>query len=415
MKSEAIRTGTPFKAMFYPWVVVALALGAQAAAACASQGLPVLYPFVQTEFGLSRAQVGLITSALMGGGGVTVFVGGWLADVVGVKRVMTTILLCTGVLMGAFYLAHSFPMVLGLAVFIGAVESPGYPATTRAIMDWLPRRVLGFVMSLKQTGVPLAGAVAAAIAPAVAAASGWRAASAALGTFAVFVSLMFLFFYRDTPRGHEAPTRIGFATFRTLSRNRSVVLTTAWGIVFVGLQFIVLSYFVLFLVERAGASPVVAGGLLATAQTGSIVARIFWGTASDFAFRSRRGTMLGILGMLTAAAFFSVSLVDANSPGVVLVLVAIFLGVTTLSWHGVFTAHVGETVGAAQTGTALGAISTLQRVGMVGFPPLFGLLADLSGSYITGWRVGAALATITAIAMLVLGREARKRGAPATP
>ena len=48
----------------YLWVLLSLVTGASATQALMRMGLPVLYPFIQSEFGLSRAQVGLITSFL---------------------------------------------------------------------------------------------------------------------------------------------------------------------------------------------------------------------------------------------------------------------------------------------------------------------------------------------------------------
>ncbi|MCL0032113.1 hypothetical protein M1N14_01545 [Dehalococcoidia bacterium] len=42
------------------------------------QSIPVLYPFIRDDLGLTRAQVGLITSAIMGTSMITVVIGGWL-------------------------------------------------------------------------------------------------------------------------------------------------------------------------------------------------------------------------------------------------------------------------------------------------------------------------------------------------
>ena len=52
---------------FYIGLVVGLVLLSQLASAWSIFGLAALYPFIQDDMGLSRAQVGSITSCLLGG------------------------------------------------------------------------------------------------------------------------------------------------------------------------------------------------------------------------------------------------------------------------------------------------------------------------------------------------------------
>ncbi|MFC2066472.1 MFS transporter [Chloroflexota bacterium] len=108
----------------YIWVVLLLVTSAVLAQGLMRQGLPVLYPFIQSEFGLSRAQVGLITSALATGFMATVLLAGWLTDSFGVKRIIIVSSLSLAAFTLAFPLAYSFPVILTLAVFIGIVSSP---------------------------------------------------------------------------------------------------------------------------------------------------------------------------------------------------------------------------------------------------------------------------------------------------
>ena len=151
------------KRVYYPWIVLALVFGGHLGQAIATQGIPVLYPFIQAELGLSRAQVGFITSSTAASGAATVLLAGWLSDRLGVKRVLVIAMVSMAIVLGAFTLANSFHIILVLAAFIGIAYAPMYPSSTRAIIDWLPSRVLGLAMSLKQAGVPIGGALAAAV------------------------------------------------------------------------------------------------------------------------------------------------------------------------------------------------------------------------------------------------------------
>ncbi|MFC2066559.1 MFS transporter, partial [Chloroflexota bacterium] len=79
----------------YLRITLALVTGAALAQGLSRQGITVLYPFIQGEFGLSRAQVGLITSAMGIGFSTVVVLAGWLTDNFGVKRMITISLVCT--------------------------------------------------------------------------------------------------------------------------------------------------------------------------------------------------------------------------------------------------------------------------------------------------------------------------------
>jgi len=395
------------KGIPYPWVVVALALSAQMGIGWPSNGIPVLYPFIRDELSLSHAQVGLITSALAGGGVATAYLGGWLADVVGVKRVAVGLLVTMGVLMGAFPLTSSILTILILVVLVGVAQGPGYAIITRAIMDWIPRRTRGLAMGVRLTGGPLGGTLAAAVLPAVAIAVGWRVAAVMMGGLILLIGLGFLALYRDAPRHKATTPRMSFATLRMLMQNRGLVVATMWSAVFTALNVIIITYLILFLKEELKIPVVVAGAYLAVAQVSSFLARILWGVISDLLFGARRGVVLGIVGLLATLGLAGMGLLGAGAPGAMVGLLVVVLGLT-MGWPGVFTTLAGELAGTAQIGTALGAVTTVMLVSVITIPPLFGLLVDVSGSYSLAWGAAAALALVSTVALMVFGKEPQR-------
>ncbi|MFC1981715.1 MFS transporter [Chloroflexota bacterium] len=393
----------------YLWIVLPLLTGVAVAQALLRQGFPAVYPFVQNEFGLSLAQVGLITSTLAIGYAVVSVLAGWLTDAFGVKRIITISLLSLTAFTLAFPLAHAFSVVLALAIFTGFVSSPTGPAMTLAIIDWFPTRIRALAMSIKQVGVPIAGALTAAVLPALALAIGWRMAVAATGLLVLAIAISFILLYRDSPREAQVVHKFNLATFKTIVQNRSLVTTILWGTMFTGFQFIILSYFMLFAIEELELSPIVAGGMLAIAQVSSIIARVMWGAASDFLFHGRRIVVLAIVGFLTVMLMLGVSLMGAGIPSAVVYLIAIAIGLSTLSFHGVLITHVGEQAEAGQVGVTLGITNMSTHVGMMVIPPCFGYLVDISGSYSLGWRVAAVVAFVSTLGLLGFGRE-RQQG-----
>ena len=110
-------------------------------------------------------------------------------------------------------------------------------------MDWLPERIRGLSMSLKQAGVPLAGAVAAAIIPTLAIILGWRTAIALTGAAAIIIAIGYLLFYRDMSSSSAKANKLNLSALFNMVRNRNMMVTFIWVSIFVGFQFIVLSYF----------------------------------------------------------------------------------------------------------------------------------------------------------------------------
>ena len=392
----------------YLWVVLPLITGASLAQALIQRGLPVLYPFIQNEFGLSLAQVGLITSSFAAGFAVAVILGGWLTDSLGVKRTVTIAMLVLSAFTLAFPVAYSFPLILGLMLIIGIIVSPIPPAVTRAVIDWFPIRIRALAMSVKQMGIPIAGALTAAVLPALAIMTGWRIAAAATGLLVLVIAMAFILLYRNAPQGVQTAPKFNLTTLNTMLRSRGLMMTIIWGAAFAGFQSIALSYFMLFLIEELELSPIMAGGLLAIAQVCSIIARVLWGAVSDFTLHGRRIVVLAFAGFLTIFWMLGASLIDGGVPSISIYLMAIVMGISTLSFHGVLITLIGEQAEPGQVGMTIGiAIMTFQ-VSQIVMPPVFGYLVDISGSYSLSWRTTAAMALVGTLALLVFGREPQR-------
>ncbi|MFC1915114.1 MFS transporter [Chloroflexota bacterium] len=393
----------------YLWIVLLLLFGATLAHALMWQGLPVLYPFIQNEFELSRAQVGFITSSKSIGVGAVVILAGWLTDTLGVKRMITISLLSLTAFTLAFPLAHSFSVIIALAVLIGIALSPAHPATSRAVMDWFPSRIRALAMSFKQIGMPIGGALMAAVLPSLAIVIGWRMAAAVTGLLVLVIAIAFLLLYRDAPRSLHPVHKFNLATLHTILRKPVLVATIIWGAIFIGFQFIVLSYFMLFLIEELGLSLIMAGGLLAIAQVSSSISRILWGAASDFIFRGRRAVVLALIGFITVIWMLGASLMSVGNPSTTVYLIAIVIGISTLSFHGVYITLIGERAEEGQVGVTIGVSSTVNNLSQMVMPPLFGYLVDVTDSYSLGWRASAVVALVCTLALLVFGRESQRR------
>ena len=161
----------------YAGVVLALSVMAAMAFAFLSHGMGVLFPFIQEDLNASRAQLGLIVSGEFIGTAATVLFTGWMADVIGVRRLLTASLIVVGVGLLLFSQIQSVLQGILVGVLIGVAFSGSAPANSKAIMDWVAPRFRGTAMSVKEATIPVGGMIAAGLLTFLAVTFDWRVCS----------------------------------------------------------------------------------------------------------------------------------------------------------------------------------------------------------------------------------------------
>jgi len=331
--------------------------------------------------------------------------GGLLADRQKVRHVVTGALALLACIFVGFAAATALWAALTISFFAGMANSPLYPATSKAVMDWVPQRSRGLGMGIKQTGSMLAGVVAAATLPAIGTAYSWRIGVLAIVAMILITSLVFAMFYREKPRpnGERRSSTAGSVFF--IFKDRSLIALTVWGTVLMGLQFVIISQVSLFLVQGVHLSAVAAGGLVSVVLLASAVGRVAWGAISDTILGGRHLVALFALGIAASIAAATLGFVSDRTPLIMLTALAIALGATAMGWMGLFTVAIAEVTGTERSGTALGTVNTVLRIGMVSSPPLFGLLVDMSGSYTLAWGSAAAVALVSTAALPIFASK----------
>src|SRR5579884_1055470 len=167
------------------WWILAAALTVQSTISLIGQGLPALVPFVKTDLDLNHAQAGVFATITGLGTFLALFAVGWAVDRAGDRAVLVGGGVLTGLLTVAAAFAPGYPLLLLLLVLVGIGVATPTPAGSTAVMREFPIRQRGVVMSVRQTGIPLGGAVAAVTLAPLAALWGWRTALIAGGVAAL--------------------------------------------------------------------------------------------------------------------------------------------------------------------------------------------------------------------------------------
>jgi sugar phosphate permease len=364
----------------YRWTILGAGVVAQASFSALLIGLAAIAPAIQHRYGLSLAQVGVVLAAVSIGLVVTLLPWGILADRIGER---TTIALglagCGGAVAGAAF-AGSYGALVALLALAGASGGCVQSASGRAVMSWFGPTERGLALGIRQTAVPLGGAIAAVILPALAAGPGLRWSFIALAIASWLGAAVGLGLLRDAPPGELE------AELARPLRDRRLWLLCGGSTLYLAGQFAILGFVVLFLHQHRGFSNGAAAGVLAAVQVLGGVARIAAGRWSD-RVQQRIVPLLWIGATLAVALAVSAALVDASTW--LLVPALLLAGTLGLSWNGLSYTAAAERAGAARSGAAIGIQQTALALGSIVFPIAF---AAVVGA--TSWRLGFLLVAL---------------------
>ena len=385
--------------MGYRWVILAAGTFAQSSFAAASVGLPALAPALRAHYGLSLGRTGVVLAATGIGMLFTLLPWGLLADRFDERLVIATGLSGAGIALVLCGTTTTFVSLTLALIGAGALGASVNAASGRAIMSWFGSRELGLALGIRQTAIPIGGALGAGVLPVLASAGGTRLAFFFLGGSCIAGALVAVAFIRPgrarVPELADVTQPLREPRMWFLGAGTALYLTAQIGIT---------GFVVLFLHDHRHVSTHAAAALLAGINIVAIGARIGSGQISDrMGTRMRPLRTIGIaLGIATAAV---AALVDG--PLAALIPAFAIAGVLSMAWNGLAFAAAAEAAGAARTGAALGFQQTLLGVVVAGFAPVFAVIVGAAS-----WRVAfviAALGPLLGVLALQRVREAKPR------
>ena len=385
--------------MGYRWVILAAGTFAQSSFAAASVGLPALAPALRSHYDLSLGRTGVVLAATGIGMLFTLLPWGLLADRFDERLVIATGLSGAGVVLVLCGTTKSFVSLTLALIGAGALGASVNAASGRAIMSWFGSRELGLALGVRQTAIPIGGALGAGVLPALASTGGTRLAFFFLGGSCITGALVAAVFIRPgrarVPELTDVTRPLREPRLWLLGGGTAMYLTAQIGIT---------GFVVLFLHDHRHVSTHAAAGLLAGINVVAIAARIGSGQISD-----RVGTRLRPLRAIGIALALATAAVAALVDGPLAALIPAFViaGVLSMAWNGLAFAAAAEAAGAARTGAALGFQQTLLGVVVAGFAPVFAVIVGVAS-----WRVAfvlAALGPLLGVLALQRVREAKPR------
>ncbi len=385
--------------------VVLPTLAMLAVLACASMAVyavAVCAPVAAPELGVATTLIGTYSAIVYG---TAMFAGlqteALMAAFGPIRLCQLSVLLCA-IAMAVFTLATPLAALVS-ALLLGCAYGQGNPASAHILVNLGAPRWRALIFSLKQTGVPIGGALAGLLLPTVLAHWHWPLALAIVAALAL-LTLPLLEPLRgrfDGPRRQRTRLQLRFnlrGPLRLVLQRPELRGIALAALIYGGGQLCVGSFLVAYLAEARHLPLVLAGSLFAALQVGGIAGRILWGLVAAGRIAPRR--LLGLIGLITTAGLLLVTLISAAWPRLLLLGLSFVLGASAFGWNGIFLAETARMAPVGQAGPITGAVQFFIYSGVVVLPPAFGLLVELTGSYTPAFTVTAVLVALASLYFL---------------
>ena len=354
------------------------------ASCCACVGMGASLGFIpgflatalSEDLDVSRGMIGLIVGIYFGATGIGSIPAGRFTDKFGARNVATINMLLVAGSSLLIAIFDSYTMWIIGSVVGGMGYALGNTSTNVAIGHAVPIERRALAMSIKTSGVPLMATIAAAITPWAANVWSWERVLV-FNAIVASISGIFTYFVLHDDRSESitgsAPTPLpkdfywfGIAAFLLIGGSQPLY-----------------SWTVSYLEESLNAPASLSGGIMAIASFIGVIVMITNGLWADRLGELKR---IPLVMLLLSVSALSVCLVILGTVlGTFVVVIGLTLGVST-QLAAIGTMHaavidkapksVGRATGVTMTGYYLGALVT---------PAGFGLLVDISDTYIYSW------------------------------
>lgn len=387
------------------WAPLTITLAIQAMVAMALLTLPSMAPTVAQALTISPAYIGLyIALAYVGAMTASLAAGPAVVRYGAIRVSQACLLLCAAGL--ALSTVPSISAIATGALLMGIGYGPITPASSHLLSRTTPAHRMSLVFSIKQTGVPVGGALAGAIVPSLQLFAGWQQALLAVAAANVVCAIVAQPLRAEFDADRDSTRRLAAGNFaqpiRLVLAHPALRMLASCSFVFSIAQLSLTTYLVTYLTDSLAYGLVAAGALLSLSQVGAVLGRVAWGYAADRWFGARR--MLAMLASLMALSALATGMLPAQSPALLVTAVLFVFGASAVGWNGVYLAEVARQAPAGMAGVATGGTLAFTFFGVVLGPPLFGGVSSLFGSYRAGF---AALAVPLCVCAFALWRTRR--------
>lgn len=302
----------------------------------------------------------------------------------------------------ALTLTGTWTGVMVAAFLFGLGYGPQGPIGMTLVTQVADPRQRGLLLALRHSAIPMAATVLGRALPPLMIWLGWRAGVLSV-TGVLALALIFVLIAAPTFQVQATPAR--HQSIMARFRNMFVVphnLRFLWGagLVFALTQTTVTTFAYLYLLEVAHLSPIAAGIFASNLQLTALVGRPVLGWLTD-RIGNAQLVLAGIAAVTVVASLWLIQ-VDPDTPGWVLIPLAIACGISGQCWNSVFVTAMSFKVDPGDLAELNGRAFGFLSLGWLAAPPIVWGLIELTGGYDVALMSVAAINAVVALTLVAL-------------
>jgi predicted MFS family arabinose efflux permease len=372
---------------------------------------PVLAKQALPDMGIDPAWIGLQPTLVFIAATFSSMMGAGLVARFNPMRASQTLVLFAAAGSALIATADLFLGALG-SILVGMALGPATPASSHILSRVTSTALRPLIFSIKQSGVPVGGALAGFVGPPLTLLWDWQAAILTIAGACILTAAMTEIWVRGYARFADGGIQLRLelvGPLRTLFASAPLRWMLAGCVPLVIAQYALTTFIVLYLQEDIGLSVVTAGAILAVAQASGGVGRIVFGAVAT-RLMTPMSTLL-MLALLSAAAAFLTAAFTASWPLALVYAVGVLFGGAAVGWNGVYLAETARLSPPGQVSRTTGAIAFVIYAVVAAAPAAYTAII-LVVSFGTAYLLTGFLMFVGVVAFLRAGHHARQTVAP---
>lgn len=405
----------PDRKIHYAWLIVFSGLLTLfSCMGLARFALGMLLPSMGVDLNLSYSEMGIISTSNFTGYLVSVFLCGRMIRDFGERKTIVFGLTLITISMLLISQSDEYLLILLLYFLTGIGSGAANITAMTLVAHWFSQkyrgRAAGYMIFGNGLGITASGLLIPWFNenwPEL----GWRLGWEVFAIISALITLIVALIIRNKPSdiglgilgdAKAGSQKFSSSSFRSKPEGKSSLIAHIGMIYFIfGFTYVIYTTFIVTsLVEQHGYSEDEAGHLWMLIGIVSIFSGALFGWVSDH--YSRKAGIISVYTIQTASYLLAAT--DAGETG--LLVSMLLFGLTAFSIPAIIAATISDHFQACDAGRIFGYVTLFFAVGQTAGPALSGYLAELSGSFATGYAL-AAFMTFTGILLTWLLRESR--------
>lgn len=361
---------------------------------------------IATDFGLSRAQSGILMSSFFYGFIGFLFVSGIIADKLSGKPVLILGLMTFSLATILTGVAGSLTSLIFYRVMTGIGEGVFWPAASLEVANVTTEKQRTTVMSLYWMGYPIGGFFGTWLGAMLGPVYGWRVVFYVAGALGLLVALAYAMMVKNEPKKVVVATTKEKVPLKQLFRNTSVMLMAFYYFLLLSGWWIVLLWAPTFLMN-VKQLPISTAGTIASllGLTGALGGFLLGRLCDGGNFSRKRAVLIGI----TLASSLLMAAMVLQLPVFAVVILVLLLGLLGYPITPLVLSFTAELVPPQLRGSAIGFVMNIGMTAGGISPVLAGYFAD-KYSMSTVWFVAACVMVVSSVLLLGVTKTGERDG-----